>query len=98
MDEPNPYQSPMPPEPEVDRARWPFAVRVGLWGIHTRRTAQICLWGAVAVAIIGFTLSAGDTLNAGNQRMLGVGVGFSLAASWYFASIRWVDMNGGWQR
>ncbi|HHM12898.1 MAG TPA: hypothetical protein ENJ16_05045 [Planctomycetaceae bacterium] len=72
-----------------DRSTWPLMVRLGLWGVRSRKSAWAFFWLSVAIAIAcvayGFV----------NPRFFAGGV-MLLAAVWYLLAIRWVDTNGEW--
>ncbi len=63
----------------------PLLVRLGLWGLKTRRSALVFMWlciiGAVVLGALKFWL----------------GPLLILAALWYWYALTWVDKNGGWK-
>ena len=88
LDDDNPYRS--PPSDSVDRRHWPAVVRIGLWGLHSRREAWTFVWfasaGVVGCAFMGFV----------DPRFYIGAVAMSFAAMWYWLSLRWVDRNSRW--
>ena len=74
-------------EPRIERPLW---VRIGLWGLPTRRAARAFVWLSLALAL-------GCAVYGVRDRRFLVGVLFVLAALWYDAAIRWVDRRGGWE-
>jgi hypothetical protein len=87
MERHNPYQSPgKPSTTDSPRPRW---VRLGLWGVASRRAAMIYFWLSL--------LTAAGCMLAGmfDPRFI-VGVPLIFAASWYWACIRWVDLHDDW--
>jgi hypothetical protein len=70
----------------LDRPLW---VRVGLWGLHTRASAWLCFWLAIAAAL-------GSGLYGFRDGRFFLGLALVFAAPWYWLSIRWVDRAGGW--
>jgi hypothetical protein len=67
----------------------PAWVKLGLWGLPNRASAWAFFWlciaiaaGCVAYGFVDWVYFAG-------------GVMF-LAAWWYYAAIRWVDLHGRW--
>ena len=73
----------------VDRTRWPAWVRVGLWGIATRRAA----YGFFGVSLL---LSIASAVGGFVWPVLFTGGLLVIAALWYLLAIRWVDQHGGW--
>jgi hypothetical protein len=74
---------------QSNRDEWPDWIRIGLWGVPSRRAAWAWFWLSLAIAvaccIYGFT-----------DRRFFIG-GFMVVASlMYYLSIRWVDKHGGW--
>lgn len=73
----------------LERSTWPIMVRIGLWGVPTRRGAWIFFWlsiaGALGGGVVGFLHPIG---------FLALILLFS--ALWYYLCIRWVDQHGGW--
>jgi hypothetical protein len=67
----------------------PLWVRIGLWGIPSRRAASAFVWLSLAIALACAVYGLRD------RRFL-LGVIMVLAALWYDAAIRWVDRHGGW--
>ncbi|MEP5631848.1 MAG: hypothetical protein ABJP79_08205 [Tateyamaria sp.] len=63
----------------------PWYVKLGLFGMKTRKTAMMFMWIS-ATAGIALTLYFNDFL-----MLL-----FLLAAVWYWNSIKWIDANDGW--
>jgi ATP-dependent Clp protease ATP-binding subunit ClpC len=73
----------------ADRSTWPIMVRIGLWGIASRKLAWFFVWLSVACAaacvaygFIQFRFFSGGII--------------LLAALWYYLSIKWVDQNSSW--
>lgn len=74
----------------VDRSAWPVMVRLGLWGLPSRRAARGFFWLAVAIAVGCIAYGFLD------RRSFFIG-GFAVfAALWYYLSIRWVDRHSAW--
>jgi hypothetical protein len=72
------------------RNKRPLWVRIGLWGLHTRRAARAFVWLSLALAL-------GCAAYGIRDRRFLVGVILVLAALWYDASIRWVDRFDRWE-
>ena len=74
---------------KVDRSKWPSLVRLGLWGIPTRKFAWVFVFLSVVLAVsfvaFGFL-----------EPRLKIGGLFVFAALAYYLSIRWVDQNSSW--
>ena len=75
------------PVPTANRPVW---VKVGLWLIHSRKTALGYFWLSVALAVL--SVVAGAVVAPRYY----VGVIFLLAALWYWLCIAWVDRNNNW--
>lgn len=73
----------------VDRSRWPVLVRLGLWGLESRKAAQ-AFW------VLSMALSAACVLYGFVDRRFFLGALFGLASLWYYLCIRWVDQHGSW--
>lgn len=73
----------------VDRGRWPWIVRVGLWGLPTRGTAWACFWLSIiiSVACVGYGFADPRFFSGG---------ALVFAALGYYLSIRWVDRHATW--
>jgi hypothetical protein len=69
--------------------RRPLWVRIGLWGLPTRRWAWAFVWLSFAIAIGCVTYGFVDWRFA-------LGGLMTLAALGYYLAIRWVDHHGGW--
>jgi hypothetical protein len=74
---------------DVSATRRPLWVRIGLWGLPTRRSAWVFVWLSFAIAI-------GCVAYGFVDRRFSVGGLMTLAALWYYLAIRWVDQHGGW--
>jgi hypothetical protein len=74
---------------QTDRKQWPMWARIGLWGVPNRMAAWAFVWICLAVGIVCIAYGFVD------RRFFGGGALF-LAALWYYASIRWVDLHGRW--
>jgi glycerol-3-phosphate acyltransferase PlsY len=81
----------------------PFWVEFGLLGIKTRVGAMAWLISSIVISVLTFLLTTvvmttylESTLLV--SLVLGFMLGglFSMASVWYWLSIRWMDMNGGW--
>jgi hypothetical protein len=82
----------MRPDQNQNRRQWPRWVRLGLWGVPTRRSALIWVWVS---ALIGVFLSV--SLEAFAFPVgISVGIPFFLAALWYWVALRWVDQHETW--
>lgn len=68
---------------------WPLWVGLGLWGLPGRNWAWACFWLSIGLTIAGIAL--GFVFWPAFYA-----AGFSLAACWYLAAIRWVDRHGQW--
>ncbi len=75
----------------VEKKARPFWVRVGLWGLSTRKSAWVFVWLSLGIAIVSVAYAAVSA----DRRFL-VGASLVVAALWYYASIRWVDRHGSW--
>jgi len=62
----------------------PFLVRLGLWGVKSRRVALAFMWTCVALLVISAALQVWN------------GLAFGVAALWYGYAVRWMDKNSGW--
>jgi len=92
-DAPRPEQR-LPPQPlhyGTRPAPIPFWVELGLAGLPNRAWALVFFWIAVALAVLSIPAALYFPLAI-------LGVGFGLAAWWYWACIAWMDRNGGWKR
>jgi hypothetical protein len=78
-----------PDERRRRRARPPFWVQLGLWGITERSAAWTFVWVSVALSVGGVALGFFHPL-------FFLGAGFVFAALWYYLCIRWTDRNGSW--
>jgi len=65
--------------------RKPALVKLGLFGVKTRRSALTYMWVCVAFTVAALVF----------QRWV-ASVGLLVAALWYLYSIRWVDKNNQW--
>ena len=74
----------------VKREDAPAWVRLGLWQIDSRRSAQMFLVLSGVLGAVG--VAAGFALNP----MYYVAAAFWLAAPWYAAAIRWMDAHRAW--
>jgi hypothetical protein len=85
-----------------DRRRWPIYVRMGLWLIHSRKTAWECLWSTVAIGLMAPFIALGVAIFVNKDVWLLVGLltffGMALAAFWYYVSILWVDRHDTWTK
>ena len=72
------------------RNKMPRWVYWGLWGISDRDIAKRFVNLSIAVAVIGLCLTVIYPLAICGVLML-------FPALWYWAAIRWVDENGGWE-
>ena len=73
----------------VNRKSWPIYVRLGLYGIKTRKTALIFFW----ISIVSATCSILFCMIDPNFI---IGSLFVFSAIWYKLSIKWVDKNMQW--
>ncbi len=64
----------------------PIYVKVGLFGIGSRKSAMMYFWLSIIIAL-------GSSLYF--QTLLGLVL--LLAALWYWAAVKWMDANDGWQ-
>ena len=73
----------------VDRGAWPLMVRLGLWGLPTRRAAWV---------FVGLSLAlAAGCVAYGFVNPLGfIGGLLVFAALWYYLAICWVDRHSRW--
>jgi hypothetical protein len=73
------------------RAHQPWWVKLGLWGLPSRRSAWLYFWLCVVVAgasaVLGF-----------RNRWCFLGTPLLVSAYAYWATIRWVDRHGGWSQ
>ena len=86
----------------VDRPLW---VRIGLFGIPSRKAAMLWVKGSLALAIVGMLAIVISPVIAGHG-LIGLGIGVFLAGIfgplmlmatlWYWLSIRWADEHDGW--
>jgi hypothetical protein len=87
----------------LDRPLW---VRVGLFGIPSRRAALAWMWGTTAFAILGviaglivgaITWTSGSTMMVVGAMIAGM-AGFTafFSALWYWLAIQWADEHEGW--
>jgi hypothetical protein len=76
---------------EVDRPalRRPWWVRLGLWGISSRRFAWMFVWLSIALGVVCIAYGIW------NRLFFAGGLSF-LAALWYLLAIRWVDRHDRW--
>lgn len=87
MPNPNPYESPQAPlQPLAPPPLW---VTVALAGVPSRIAAWWFCWLCLALAL-------GSCIAGFWDRSLFWGSGFVLAAFWYYAAIRWMDMHERW--
>lgn len=73
----------------VDRSTWPIMVRIGLWGIASRKLAWFFVWLSVACA-------AACVAYGFIQFKFFMGAAILFAALWYYLSIKWVDQTSSW--
>ena len=75
----------------VPKKRYPWWVKLSLWGLPNRAAVWAFVWLSVALAVlcVGYAVAAPD------WRFFG-GVGFLLSALMYWLSVRWVDRHGSW--
>ncbi len=67
----------------------PPLIKLGMWGLSSRKMTLACLWSCVV-------LSALCALLALITPWALIGVAYFLACVWwYLAAIRWVDRNNG---
>lgn len=69
---------------------WPWWVSAGLWGLPGRGWAWGFFWFSLLLALGGAVVGVLYFWPAF------LGVGFVLAAVWYYAAIKWVDQNSKW--
>jgi hypothetical protein len=64
-------------------------VRLGLWGLPSRKSAWAFFWLAIALAVgcVGYGFI--------NPPFFGGGL-LVFAALWYYLAIRWVDQHARW--
>jgi hypothetical protein len=98
----------MPLRKDQDRSQWPRWVRIGLWGIKTRRAATFG-WIVIAFSVFGWVLLLASSIPDWVWLVSeGIQVGFLaywigyyvvsaplmfLSALWYWAGLRWVDRH-----
>ena len=99
----------MPLRRDQDRSQWPGWVRLGLWGIKTRRDA-IFGWIALAIAVLVWAFFTSQSLFYGvslflenaldiREAAFWLGVLFLtvvlefLSVLWYWGALRWVDRH-----
>jgi hypothetical protein len=91
--ETNPYEAPRAPlgrdEERVPRSRYPWWVKLSLWGVPGRGGVWAFVWLSIALALGCLVYGFWD-------RRFFLGVGFLFAALMYWLSIRWVDRHGSW--
>jgi hypothetical protein len=75
----------------VPRDKYPWWVRLSIWGLPNRAAVWGFVWLSAALAL-GSVVYA---LIAGNPVMF-VGLAFVVAALLYWLAIRWVDRHGSW--
>jgi hypothetical protein len=80
----------MTPHP-VPRGRYPWWVKLSLWGLPNRAA----VWAFVALSLAAAVGVAGYLLAVEHRRWY-VGLLFLFAAAVYWLTIRWVDRNGSW--
>jgi hypothetical protein len=73
----------------VDRSDWPIMVRLGLWGVSSRRAAWAFCWLSLVIA-------AGCAAYGFINPFGYIGGLMVFAALWYYLSIRWVDRHSRW--
>jgi hypothetical protein len=78
----------------VPRQRYPWWVKVSLWGSADRAAVWAFVWMCVVMAV-GCVVYA---VLAPDARFFGLGVVSLLGALAYWLSIRWVDRHGSWER
>jgi hypothetical protein len=67
----------------------PWWVRVGLWGISSRRSAWTCVWLSIALGVVCVAYGFWN-------RLFSIGGVWFLAALWYVLAIQWVDRHESW--
>jgi hypothetical protein len=92
--EPNPYVAPRAPlensgDGRVPRRRYPWWVKVSLWGVPGRAG----LWAFVALSV---AMAVGCVVYALWDRRFYWGAAFLFSALMYWLSIRWIDRHGSW--
>jgi hypothetical protein len=73
----------------ADRSNYPLWVRLGLWGLPTRRSVWAFVWISLLAAIVG------SAYGFRNPRFFAC-ILFVLPALMYWLTIRWVDNHGKW--
>lgn len=69
---------------------FPWWVSFGLWGIAKRKNAMAFTWFCVALGVLSAAYGFVDPSYF-------AGIGFFLAAWWYWVAIQWVDKNAKWE-
>ena len=67
----------------------PLYVRLGLWGIYTRKTALGFMWGCIAIGAASVAIGF-------YKPVFFFGSALWVSALWYLTAIRWVDHRGNW--
>ena len=68
----------------------PALVYWGLYGLGTRRSAAMFMWGCLIVGVLAALASIRRVEH-------GWYTAFFLAALWYWYAMRWVDKHGSWE-
>lgn len=85
-------------EKRAELSHRPLLIRIGLWGIRSRRAAWGFVWLCVALALgsvaFGFSSWFNERWSAGIAQLVTL-LCLSGAAA-YYACLHWVDVHGRW--
>lgn len=79
--------------------KYPAWVRIGIWGISSRKMMQVFTWLAFVLFVAHISFALWKLLPADlpiNGEILFWGCLFGLAFAHYFTSLKWVDRHGDW--
>ena len=89
----------------VDRPLW---VRIGLFGISSRKAAMMWMKGSLAASITGTMAIIAGTVWILGANLVGFSFAFAIALFlgmitltsplWYWLAIQWTDEHNGWER
>ena len=78
-----------------DTKGFPLYVKLGLWGIHTRKAALLQFWTSVVISVI-ILFAIPPISHSFFWTIFFCGI-VLMTAKWYWSAIRWVDKNARWE-